>query len=66
MLILTVKGTLGDSIRDTLLPEMLNLAQKLNVQVESEANGNVFRVRPSTTIEILKANYNKLFPGVPE
>lgn len=62
MLTITAEGTAGMDLRESLLPDMLALAQRTGAAVEVRANDTLFRVRPTDDIEDLKGAYDRLYP----
>lgn len=62
MLTIKAEGSAGCSLRDDLMPSMLDLARRTNCRVEVSANDTNFWAHPDDTIEGMADAYDRLYP----
>ena len=65
MLMLKAEGSAGQSLRDDMIPSMVDLAHRTGCGVEVWANDTVFWAYPSDTVAEMKAAYDRLYPESP-
>lgn len=61
MLMIKAEGQAGQSIRDDMLPSMVDLAHRTGCGVEVRANDRLFWVYPYDTVEGMQAAYDRLY-----
>ena len=63
MLTIKAEASAGCSLRDQMLPEMLDLARRTGCVIEVSGNETKFWVKPDDTISHLVASFDRLYPA---
>lgn len=63
MLMIEAKASVGQSLRDDMIPDMVALARRTGAQVEVRGNDTVFWANPDDAVEDLQAAYDRLYPA---
>lgn len=62
MLTLKAEASAGCSLRDEMIPEMIDLARRTGCRIEVSGNETLFWAMPDDTVADLQAAFDRLYP----